>query len=74
MPAGFNLPRMAADLLPPPTSTEEGRQSLRQALRRLLTETNRAVHPLFGPMTVEEWTQLHCRHAELHLSFLEQEG
>ena len=26
--------------------------------------------PLFGPMTHEQWEQLHCRHAEMHLSFL----
>jgi len=26
--------------------------------------------PLFGPMSHEQWEQLHCRHAELHLGFL----
>lgn len=26
--------------------------------------------PLLGTMTHEQWVQLHCRHAELHLSFL----
>jgi hypothetical protein len=26
-------------------------------------------HLAFGPMTAAEWTALHCRHAELHLSF-----
>lgn len=26
--------------------------------------------PLFGPMTHGQWEQLHCRHAELHLSFV----
>ena len=26
--------------------------------------------PLFGQLTHEQWVQLHCRHAELHLSFL----
>lgn len=26
--------------------------------------------PAFGPMTRDDWTQLQCRHAELHLSFI----
>jgi hypothetical protein len=26
--------------------------------------------PLFGALVHEEWEQLHCRHAELHFSFL----
>ena len=26
--------------------------------------------PVFGAMSHEQWEQLHCRHAELHLSFI----
>lgn len=26
--------------------------------------------PLLGPMSHEQWEQLHCRHAELHFSFI----
>lgn len=29
-----------------------------------------AVSPLFGPFAHEEWNQFHCRHAEMHLSFV----
>ncbi len=29
-----------------------------------------AVSPMFGPYAHEEWNQFHCRHAELHLSFV----
>ena len=29
--------------------------------------------PVFGPMTHAQWLQFHCRHAELHFSFI-QEG
>jgi hypothetical protein len=29
-----------------------------------------AVNPAFGVMVHEEWMQFHCRHAELHLSFI----
>lgn len=70
MPAGFQLPRRAAALVPEPTSLEEGVRSFRQATQRLHTETKRAPNPVLGPLTPEEWEQLHCRHSELHLSFL----
>lgn len=26
--------------------------------------------PLFGPLTNDAWIQAHCRHAELHHSFI----
>jgi len=28
-------------------------------------------NPMLGKMTPEQWEQLHCRHAELHFSFIE---
>jgi Protein of unknown function (DUF1569) len=70
MSAGFTLPASAAELLPPPTTREEGIQGIRQALTRLQSEPQRAPHPVLGALTREEWDQLHCRHCELHLSFL----
>ena len=70
MAAGFKLPRQATHLLPPPTTWEDGLRNFRQAFRRLAAETKRMPHPAFGPLNVEEWTQLHIRHSELHLSFL----
>ncbi len=71
MAAGIRLPAKAwTEVAPPPTSWQEGLQSIRHALKRLQTATNRAPHPAFGPLTSDEWNQLHCRHAELHLSFL----
>ena len=57
-------------LVPAPVSFEDGLQSLRQAIHRLQTETQRAPNPVLGPLSIEEWNQLHCRHCELHLSFL----
>jgi len=36
---------------------------------RLQATTKRYPSPAFGPLTLEEWDQLHLRHAELHLSF-----
>jgi hypothetical protein len=71
MKAGFQLPRKAAtELIPSATTLEEGLRSLRQALDRLQVETQRALNPVLGPLTRDEWDQVHCRHAELHLSFL----
>jgi hypothetical protein len=71
MPPGFKLPpKTLAELGPPPTTWEEGLAAIRQALHRLQTETQRVPSPFLGKMTSEQWTQLHCRHSELHLSFL----
>ncbi len=72
MSAGFKLPKAAAaELIPlPPVSFDEGVSSVRQAIDRLKSTPTRVPSPVLGPMNVDEWTQLHCRHAELHLSFL----
>src|SRR5205085_1441986 len=70
MSAGFKLPARAASMIPPPVSWEHGLESFRQALGRLKTESRRSPNPVVGPLTEEEWEQLHCRHSELHLSFL----
>lgn len=29
-----------------------------------------AVSPVFGKLSHEQWVQMHCRHAELHFSFI----
>jgi hypothetical protein len=71
MPPGFKMSaKIAAELLPGPVSLEEGLESFRQAMRRLQTEEKRAGHIALGPLTRDEWVQMHCRHSELHLSFL----
>jgi hypothetical protein len=71
MAAGIKPPsKLMTELGPPPTRLEEGLQCVRQAIGRLRTETKRASHPVIGTLTANEWEQLHCRHSELHLSFL----
>lgn len=71
MSAGFKLPAKAqGELIPPPTSLEDGLQSIRQAIKRLKTETTRAPSAAFGPLSIDEWNHLHCHHAELHMGFL----
>jgi hypothetical protein len=71
MPAGFKLPEdFARQLVPGETSWEDGLQAIRATLARLKAEPQRHPSPFLGEMTREQWDQLHCRHCELHLSFL----
>ncbi|MFO0968719.1 MAG: DUF1569 domain-containing protein [Gemmataceae bacterium] len=70
MSPGFTLPKRVEGLIPPPTTWDQGVEAFRAALDRLKTETKRAPHPAIGRLTNEEWDRLHCRHSELHLSFL----
>src|SRR5260370_30817770 len=71
MKPGFQLPaKAAAELVPPPTTLEDGLLTIRQALDRLLVESKRSPSAFLGPLTRDEWDRLHCRHSELHLSFL----
>jgi hypothetical protein len=70
MAAGFELPAEAeAKFYPPVSSAHEGLQKLQTAVGRLRTEKMAAKNPVLGKLTPEQWTQLHLRHAELHLSF-----
>src|SRR5207237_326573 len=68
MSPGFKLSKRQAEyLIPPPTSLKDGLRSIRTAIQRLQTESKRSQSALLGYLTDEEWTKLHCRHAELHL-------
>ncbi|MGE0605679.1 MAG: DUF1569 domain-containing protein [Pirellulales bacterium] len=70
MPPGFKLPKRAASFMPCETDTAAGFAALRQAIHRLRTENHRELSPVFGSLTLDEWINLHCRHCELHLSFI----
>lgn len=70
MSPGFKVPKAReADSFPPASSPQEALQKLRAAVGRLKQERMTARNPVFGKMTHEEWTRLHLRHAEMHLSF-----
>ena len=70
MPAGFKLPReVEAGAFPLASSPQEALEKLRRSAGRVKTEKMTSRHPVLGKMTHEQWTQLHLRHAELHLSF-----
>jgi hypothetical protein len=71
MPAGFKLPASFAKIFgPPETSIEDGLRMIREAVGRQKTETHRERSPFLGEMSADDYVQLHCRHAELHLSFV----
>jgi hypothetical protein len=71
MPAGIKMPPgLAREVLPEPTSTEDGLAQLRAAVARLERDPHRAKHPVFGNISNEEWNKVHLNHANLHMSFL----
>jgi hypothetical protein len=71
-PAGFRLPRRAAEVLIPSTDVpyEEGLAQLQAGLARMAETNQRIAHPVIGRLNVRQWNKFHLRHAELHLSFL----
>jgi hypothetical protein len=68
---GFRVPTRSPESLPPATmKIDDALASLRTSVARLKSETRRATHPAIGRLTSEEWEQFHCRHAEMHMSFV----
>ncbi len=71
LPAGLALTGKSAEaLVPDATTTEEGLAALSDAVARWKTKTAVPDHSVFGTVTDEQFTQIHLRHAELHMSFL----
>lgn len=69
---GIKLPAtVEAKVVPSAETTDqEGLASLRQAIGRQQDETHRVPHYILGNISLEEWTQAHLRHAEMHMSFM----
>jgi Protein of unknown function (DUF1569) len=71
MSPGFKLPKQVeASYFPASPSNLEALAKLKAAVARTKTERMTADHPALGKLNHEEWTQLHLRHAELHLSYV----
>ena len=70
MQPGFTVPKTGAFLLPKPEETAAGVAALEKAIARLGATSQRSPHALFGTLSQQQWNQLHCRHAEMHLSFI----
>lgn len=61
----------AAALMPTENITDaDGLEALHLATNRLKIDNTRQPSPVFGMMSPRQWERCHCRHAELHLSFL----
>ncbi len=71
MSPGYQLPpKVAAVILSDEIDAQTALEHLQKSAERLKEETHREPSPFLGPMTVEEWNLLHCRHSELHMSFI----
>lgn len=69
--AGVQLPDRFEAILPDQdTDVDLAMTNLRAAMDRMATERMESPSPLLGPMNHERWLQGHCRHAELHMSFI----
>jgi len=72
LPSGIKIPNKAFKAAVPPQD-----QPLEDALKKLTVAVKNAKeqqmnirHPVFGKLSQAQWVQFHCRHAELHFSFL----
>ena len=74
MKPGFNsnsaTGRRRRSIPAPDLSLPAAMVNLRKAMTRIAHEPANAEHPFFGKLASQEWTSLHLRHAELHMSFV----
>jgi hypothetical protein len=71
MSPGFKLPKRAeAEIVADLIDEQKSLAHLKRAVSRLKSETERKPSPFLGQLTLDEWNQLHTRHAEMHMSFL----
>ena len=73
MTPGFELPANMRAFLPDetPVAWADAVHELRHEMSRIRAGTKmNAPSPVFGALSHEQWVQLHCRHAELHFSFI----
>ncbi len=71
MKPGVTLPPKFARLRPQTRVTwDEAVDGFRVAMTKLDTKRMTCRSPVFGKLSHEQWEQLHCRHAEMHFSFI----
>lgn len=73
MSPGFKMPDGMKPLFMPPDdiSTDDGVAALRTAVARFVSVPSLPDRSAtLGKMTRDQWNQFHCRHAEMHLSFI----
>ena len=68
---GLNFPRRFSFLEPDDKITwDDAVTFLRESVGRLQYEKMEAASPVLGPLSPDEWELVHCRHAEMHFSFM----
>lgn len=68
---GFSFPRKFTFLAPDDGVTwDEAVGYMNETVARLSGHRMSAPSPVLGRLTHEQWEQLHCRHAEMHFSFM----
>ncbi len=69
---GFQMtPSMKPVFMPPDeVETRAGIEAFRVAVDRFESATLPAKSKFLGKMTRDDWIAFHCRHAEMHLSFI----
>ncbi len=72
MKTGFKMPEMMKpDFMPrAEISLEEALKNYRAAYERFVSATEVQPHGFIGKLTKEEWTKVHLKHSEMHLSFI----
>jgi hypothetical protein len=74
LPTGLKFPSGMSFLAPEDDVTwPVAIQQLRTAVERAGGSRMTKPSPLLGPMSHEDWVALHCRHAEMHFSFMRVE-
>jgi hypothetical protein len=72
--SGLTFPKKFDFLAPTPgISWEEAVAYFSETMARLAAEKMTAVSPVTGRLSHEQWVQFHCRHAEMHFSFMHPE-
>ena len=72
MKVGAKIPKVENGTLgTEPCDFEAGLARYKRAMTRLKTEVPTQPNVIFGQMTHDEWKNMHLRHSELHLSFLQ---
>jgi uncharacterized protein DUF1569 len=71
-PAGIKMPGNVPTAFKPPAdlSIQQAIEQLASSIDKANQKRMNAASPVLGKINHEQWVQLHCRHAELHFSFL----